>query len=504
MSLLPLPSRPGAWLEGPTPLPPVETVPDVEAQLEPADYQLLRDLLAQLRAKRHRNRLRIDYYEMRTLFQDLGIAIPPQLRNLEVAMGWPAKAVDVLARRVKLEGFVLPGGDPDDWGVGVIWSENRMEVEAPEAITSALITPPAFLSTTLGDTAAGEPEVLITMADAMNSTGIWNPARRGLAGALQILAGDQWGPTRIILLTPVWAIGMTRVDDGTVRRWEVRGTAHGIGRVPVEPLVYRPTLGRPFGSSRISRAVMSITDSAMRTVVRAEVGAEFYSAPQRYLMGADEEMFEGPDGQKKSTWDLVMGRILSAPAVRDEETGEVLPAPTVGQFPQISMQPHGDQMRMWASLMSGETGLSMSQLGVVQDNPSSAEAIYAAKEDLVIEAEACGTGFGPAFVRSMLTGIQMRDNLPAVPEELRGLGVRWRDPSTPSRAQATDAVMKQVQAGVLPAASDVALEALGYDDTTIRRIAADRRRANGQGVLQALQAAASGVTSGGPGGSPTA
>ena len=29
---------------------------------------------------------------------------------------------------------------------------------------------------------------------------------------------------------------------------------------------------------------MSITDSAMRTVVRAEVGAEFYSVPQRYLV----------------------------------------------------------------------------------------------------------------------------------------------------------------------------------------------------------------------------
>ena len=43
-------------------------------------------------------------------------------------------------------------------------------------------------------------------------------------------------------------------------------------------------------------------------------------------------------------------------------------------------------MRSLAVRFSGETNVPVSELGVVSDNPSSAEAIYAAKEPLVIEA----------------------------------------------------------------------------------------------------------------------
>lgn len=72
--------------------------------------------------------------------------------------------------------------------------------------------------------------------------------------------------------------------------------------------------------------------------------------------------------------------------------------------------------------------------------------------------------------------------------ELDGLDVRWRDPSTPSRAAATDAVMKQVAAGVVPADSDVALEQVGYDEATISRIAEHRRVAGPSGAARLADA----------------
>jgi hypothetical protein len=461
----------------------VTTVPEVREQIGFSDYNLLGELLTQLDAKRPRNDLRARYYDMKNLFRDLGISIPPGLRNLEVAMGWPAKAVDLLARRIRMDGFVLPGGDVGAWGIPEIWRDNRMESEAPQAHVSALIHTPAFIATSLGDVASGEPEVLLTVQDASSATGIWDVARRGLKAYVAILAADDMGPTRLIMLTPTDAHGLTRLDS-TGSRWDVRSVRHGLRRVPVEPLVYKPRIGRPFGSSRISRAVMSITDSAMRTVVRSEVGAEFYSSPQRYLLGADEDTFVGPDGTTKGTWDLVMGRILAVPLGVDD-SGESTDIPKVGQFPQVTMQPHTDHLRMWATLFQDETGVSMSSL-VAQANPASAEAIYADKEDLVLEAEGCADAFTPTYVRSMVTGIQMRDNLAAPPAELRGLGVRWRDPSTPSRAAATDAVMKQVAAGVLPPDSVVALEQLGYDDTTIQRVMGERRRSAGSAALRAI------------------
>lgn len=448
------------------------TAPDVESQIGLTDYKVLHGLVDQLNAKRRRNEIRAAYYDMHNLFRDLGIAIPPSLRNIEVAMGWPAKAVDQLAMRIRFDGFVLPGGNVNDWGIPQMWTENRMNSEFSQAVVSTLIHPPSFLCTTLGDVASGEPQVLVTVDDANRATASWHPTRRAISAYLSVLSSDDDGPNRILFVTPVYAYGITREGQ----RWGVRRVAHGLGRVPVEPLVYRPRLGdRWAGSSRISRDMMTITDSAMRTAARSEVGAEFFSAPQRYLLGADEEQFVGPNGERKSTWDLVMGRIL---AIGRDEDGDL---PTIGQFPQISMQPHVEHFRMWATMFAGAASLPISSLGVVQDNPSSADAIYAAKEELVLIAEQAGEDwFMPALTRTAVTAVQIRDNLTAPPTELAGLGGRWRNPSTPSRSAATDAVMKQVTLGALPADSDVTLEQLGYDDTTVRRIQADRRRAVGR------------------------
>ena len=451
-------------------------IPDVEAKIGKPAFELLTEMVNVLNAKHRRNQLRADFYDMKNLFKDLGIAIPPNLRNLEVVMGWPAKTVDMLASRVRMSGFVLPGGDLDGFGIpDMVSGTGDFAGLVDEATTSALIHATAFILTTPGDPAAGEPEVVFSVHDAFTATGKWSARRRGLEAGLVVLSTDQLGnPTRYLLLTPVSAADM-RLDG---HRWQVRVTQHDLGRVPLEPITYKRRTLRPFGSSRISRAVMSLTESAMRTVARAEVGAEFFSAPQRYLLGADEKSFEGPNGERKTLWNLVTGRMLMFPDAADADGNSL----QIGQFPQVSMQPHTEQMRMWASMFAAETGLPVGSLGIVQDNPSSAEAIFAAKEDLVIEAEKVTAAFGPAWCRSLVTGVQLRDGLSSAPRELAGLAARWYDASTPSRAQAADAVMKEISAGVLPADSDVAMERLGYSSSDIERVKAHRLVAGPQGL----------------------
>lgn len=454
--------------------------PDVEAQIGSDMYALLERMVMQLNARRPINRVRAHYYSSQNAYRDLGISTPPHMRNLEVALGWPAKAVDALSRRVKHDGFVLPGSDISSWGIDGIWSDNNMSLESKQAHTSALIHSPTFIATTLGDVQAGEPEVMLSTFDAMSATGLWGPLNRQLRAWLGVIrCHDDGRFSRLVMLTGDMAYGITDVDG----RWDVRAVRHGLGRVPVEVLRYRPRTDQPFGTSRITRPMMRLTDSALRTIVRSEVGAEFFSAPQRYLLGADEEAFVGPNGEQKSTWDMVVGRIL---AIEGDDSDQL---PTVGQFPQVSMQPHTEHLRMWATLFAAESNMPVNSLGIVLDNPSSAEAIYAATRELIEEAEDACEAFTSAWVRSMVTAVQLRERLASPPEELKKLGVRWRDPAQLSRAAATDATMKQVEAGVLPAESDVTLEALGYDDTTIQRIQADRRRATGRATLNALREA---------------
>lgn len=447
-------------------------IPDVKAQIGAQAYSELVKLIGRLETKRRRNKIRADFYDMKHAFRDLRIAIPPMLRDLEAVVGWPAKAVDMLAARVRVAGVALPGGDLDAFGIPeMIGGVDDFAGLVDEATTSALIHASAFIMTTLGDSSRGEPPVVFTVHDGFSATGEWSKARRGLETGLVVADVDKSGsPTRYVLLTPVSAAEIVLEDY----RWVARVWQHDLGRVPLEPVTYKRRAMRPFGSSRISRAVMSLTESAMRTVARSEVGAEFFSAPQRYMLGADRSAFENPDGTPSPLWSLVTGRMLMYPDAADETGSEI----KIGQFPQVSMQPHSDQMRMWAEMFAAETQLPVGALGIVQDNPSSAEAIFASKEDLIIEAERTATAFGAAWRRALLTGVQLVEGLRQAPPELAGLAIRWHDPSTPSRAQSTDAVMKQIQAGVLPADSDVALEQLGYSETDIGRIRAHRAAAS--------------------------
>jgi len=458
-------------------VPPVSVPTDVYVpSLDGADMDLLRTLLDQWASKVRRNQVRMTYYDGKNRLRDLGISIPPQLKAVETVVGWPAKAVDALAHRIVFDGFVLPGDQEDPYGLSAAFSENEMQMELPQAITSALIHAVAFVSVTHGDTEAGQPEVLVQARSGMYGTGIWDRSTRSLRAALSVAAVSEAGvPTEMVMHLPDRVGHIVRSFGG---RWSAVWRRNPVGRVLVEPLVYRPDLDRPFGRSRISRPVMSITDEAVRTVLRTEVSAEFYTAPQRYALGLEEDAF-GEDGPG---WVSVLGRMFTVG--RDEE-GEV---PTVGQFPQQSMQPHNDHLRMIASRFSGETSIPLGSLGVVQDNPSSAEAIYAAKEDLVIEASDAGTAFGARLKRIGQNVVMLRDGLTEVPAELRRLEVNWQNPATPSVVSAADAVVKQVAAVPWLAESPLILKRLGYNQPEVVQLLADKRRAERQIQMRELLA----------------
>lgn len=431
--------------------------------------------------KLRRNILRAQYYDQHNVLKDLGIAIPPHLTDLELVLGWPAKAVDTLARRCKLDGFVVPGIEDDAFGITELWRGNDMHMELPQTLTSSLVHSCAFITVTRGDTDMGEPDVLISSQSALYGSGIWDARRRRLKAALTITDMDDIGRvTGWALFMP----GMTVRALWTVNTWTIDRFEHTLDRLPVEVIPYKPRLDKPFGCSRISRAVMGLTDSALRTLFRMEIHAEFYSSPQRYAMGADESMFQDADGNALNQWEAILGRVWAAG--RDPDTGDV---PQLGQFPQSSPQPHTEQIRALAAMFCSETSLPLNALGIVQDNPSSAEAIEAAERDLIIESRYAMDTFGPRLSRAMVTAVQIRDDLDEPPAELTRLDALWRDPENPPQSAAGDFLIKTVQAMPWLAESKVPLEQLGWDSTTVERAWADKRRGNVTSLLNRLTAA---------------
>lgn len=445
-----------------------------------ADEQATLDgLINSLNQHEGRNRLRSAYYDGRNAVRDLAISMPPNLRRIALVLGWSAKAVDILNRRCNLEGFYVPGLDAASLGVDELWTDNRLDLESAQAGASSLIHATAFLVTSAGDESAGEPPVLIMGRDALTATGRWDRRARRLAAFLSVLDTDENSmPTDLALYLPNLVITMQR--DNTSSVWQVDRQTHRYG-VPVEPLAYRPRLGRPFGSSRISRAVMSLHDSAIRTVMRSEVTAELYSVPQRMLLGADESAFMDAEGNRRSMWQSLLGRIW---AIERDDDGNV---PEVKEFSSASQTPHVDQLRAWAQLFAGETSIPISSLGISTDaNPASAEAYYASREDLITEAEGTTDGWSPAWRRSMQTALAMLNGWDSLPDEVRALQPRWRSPATPSRAAAADAAAKTLQQFPWLADSELGLELYGFDRSFITRAMAEYRRRNSRSLIEQI------------------
>jgi len=247
-------------------------------------------------------------------------------------------------------------------------------------------------------------------------------------------------------------------------------------------LPFKPSVEEPFGRSRITRGVMTITQRVARTLLRMEISAEFYSSPQRWLMGASDSAFENADGTTKSGWDVTLGKML---AIGVDEDGNT---PSVGQFSQLTMQPHMDMVRSDAALFSGETNIPVSALGIIHDNPASDAAMQSAYMALFSEAERSQEPFGAGWVEAMQMAVEIRDG--ARNEDLAGLRAKWSRVDAPTMAARGDFVIKQVQAFPWMAESDVALEESGYDQTTIERLSTDRRKAGASSRLSALVLAA--------------
>lgn len=441
-------------------------------------------LAEQLHSKGQRNLLRQGYYDSKAVIQHLGIAVPPHLQRFQTAIGWPAKAVDMLERRIRFQSFVASGQGVDPFGLEDTLRANQFEMLASQLTTEALVHSNSWMFLSQGIPGTDDTDVVMTARSALHATGRWDARRRRVVDALDVLTVDEQGEAESALLYTHEAV------YGLVKRsgiWYGKRRPHGLNRLPAVMIPYRPSINRPFGRSKISRPIMGITDRAVRTALRSEITAEFFSAPQRYILDMDPgSLDDGVPG-----WAALIGRMLAME--RDDEDPDAR-TPKVGQFEQTSQTPHIEHMRELASEMSGEANIPAGVLGVYHDNPASDKAMHTAYMPLDEDAERAHTPIGWAYEQAAVIAVMIRDDLSQPTPELLQMRSRFQDPARPTRSAATDAVVKQVQEGILPADSEVTLQQLGYDAPTIRQIMDDRRRSRvsamlGGGLAQAGQVA---------------
>lgn len=416
-------------------------------------------LSSHITSKRFTLELHDAYYRGQNRVQDLGISIPPQLRVLHTALGWPRVCIDALDERLDVEGFRYPSSTDVDLDLQSIWQGNDLDVESQMGHMDSLVFGTGYVAVGSGED-PGMP--IITVESPLDLAVEWDPKTRKVLRALRLYEID--GVTYGTLYTPTENISLLKTQGG----WGVEDRdQHNLGVCLIVRLANRPRSYHREGTSEITPEMMSITDAACRTLLGLEVAREFFSAPQRYILGAEESAFQDAEGNAKSAWDTYLGRVL---ALERDAEGNV---PTVGQFTPYDPSTFTKVIDMYAKIISSITGLPPHVLGYTTDNPASADAIRSTEMRLKLKADRKCRMFGTAWRDVMKLALMVRDN-GRLPQDSHQITTVWASTATPTPAATTDSIFKQVQMGYLPAQSDVTGEKLGYTAVERQRIEADR------------------------------
>ena len=413
--------------------------------------------------------------------QDFGVSVTPVMaRKMRPHVDWAAKSVNWWADRVSFEGFTCEN-EQDEEALRSISRQNDLGNLTHKAVLAALRHCCCLMAVAQGDGKGGEPRTVVSAYPMTAASAVWDDALKRIRAALVVVESRRLpgSKTRVPSLVYVFTDRNLIVLSASDRQsWTAEYRPHSMGRVPVEPIAYHPTLGRPFGSSRITGTVMGLVDDAQRELMNMAAAAAFSAAPQKYLLGVDNKTAEGLASKGAPAY---IGSLFTA------TSGSKGQVPSFGQLTQLSMTPHTEYMRNLASLFSSAPGVPFSSMGVVSDNPSSAEAIYAAKEDAIVDINS----FVEGCKRSLANVATMALAAEAGTDYATAVGatevdVHFANPAFPSVVSESQAIMQQVQTFPWMADSDVPLRELGYSEEQVHQLRSDRRRANARAGASAF------------------
>ncbi|WP_419185614.1 phage portal protein [Mycobacteroides abscessus] len=201
-----------------------------------------------------------------------------------------------------------------------------------------------------------------------------------------------------------------------------------------------------------------LVDGLNKTLADLLVGSEYYARPRRWATGLELEEIPVLDDEGNET-----GETESVNPIPDSSRVMINedPAGKFGSLPAADLAAYEAAVRVLTSQIGAVSALPAHYLGVLTNQPASADALRAAEASLTARAEAKMAMFGRAHEeigRLILAVENQRD-----PDEYQ-VRVRWADPATRSVAQEADAKVKLHAEGILT--TEEVRADLGIDTTT--------------------------------------
>lgn len=445
---------------------------------------------------RARNRKLSNYYCMANKLKDLGISIPENMLKVNCTVGWCKKAVDALVTRSCFENFVFEGAQ--NKRLDELTKQNRLALKVAQATRSALVHGLSAFTVMRGN--EGDPDVMVRAYSANQFACLWDKDKDRIKCGIVLGDVDVDGvANKYVAFFDDYVLTLQRNE--TI--WTSEVEFNPMGRPLMELFVNDPDIDRPLGHSILTPEILGIVDKAMRDVLRMEVGAEFFTYPQRYVLGAKEELFstipEGAEQDDEGVWRDECGNPVTVTtneyskfkayvgallAISRDDDGEV---PQVGQFSASTADNFTRVFENDAQRFSGATNVPLAQLGVLSNNYTSSDALGASNNPLILSVEQMNRQFGTSLesVAQMIMAVDEGITLEQLSDEQKSVQAYFQDASMPTMSSRADAWTKLASSDKDIVGTRVYYEGVGLKQATIDRLLAEKEN---NSVIETLNA----------------
>ena len=403
--------------------------------LSPDEVQTIDRLRRRWQDQESSDALMLAYYQGRQRVEQMGLAIPANLRKFVVIANWPRTVVDTTDNRQQVRALLLPGEEKADPVLKAVWDANNLSAHLSMFNRDRMIYGRAFMSVGANEAAPELPLVRVESPREMAAEVDVRTERITVAARFYGEDADTGTkPTHVTLYKPnetVWV----EYDKGTGRWVEVDRDEHRLGAVPVVMHLNRRMSGSWVGESELTD-IIPLADSAARSLTDMQFAQAAHGAPRMYMTGVAQGDFLDAEGKPVPKLEAYFNAVTTI----------TNPQGKVGQLEAADLKNFETAVNVYGKQASTVTGFPARYFGLATTNPPAEGAIRADEAQLVERVEdqndevGMTLGWGMALALRFATGQQVEGNR---------VRVDWHDPATPTVAQRMDAVTKAKSVGIL-------------------------------------------------------
>lgn len=401
--------------------------------ITPQEIETLEMLYRRLQDRYQADEVYHQYVMLTRRIEQLGMAVPVEMRRFLVMLGWPGVVLDTITSRQQVRALTLPGEEQADELQLRIWEANNLTAHADMFRRDVLTYGRGFMS--VGTNERGDLPIVRVESPREIEVDV-DVRQEAMRSAARFYGWDPaaMGPTHATLYTPGYTKWMAKDIEG---KWaEVDVDNHDLGAVPLVMHLNRRWSSSFEGESELA-SIIPLTDAAVRSLTNMQFAQEAHGVPSIWATGVTRGDFVDGTGKPLSQFEAyydVVKMLTNADG-------------KFGQFTAADLKNFETALRVYGTQAAIATGFPARYFGITSSaNPATEGAVIADEIQLVRgvekknEAEGVALGWVAGLAHRFATGEWVEGNR---------IRVEYHNPATPTVAQREDALSKRRAAGVL-------------------------------------------------------